>query len=148
MSLLTTPKSHSGVGAPQYTTVTSPIRRLLDLIMQLQINNLVMGKGILFTKRDMKHFGSIIQTTLEKANQVKYLRQRYWILKYLQAKTGERLPALVIDRGPKRVHIFLEEFLLDADLPLNPAFKVSAGDTVLVKLAKVDPLSNILRLEW
>jgi exoribonuclease-2 len=116
--------------------------------MQLQINNLVIGKGVLFTKRDMKHFGSIILTTLEKANQVKYLRQRYWILKYLQAKSGERLPALVIDRGPKRVHIFLEEFLLDADLPLNPAFKVSAGDTVLVKLAKVDPLSNIFRLEW
>jgi len=148
MSLLTTPKSHSGVGAPQYTTVTSPIRRLLDLIMQLQINYLVMGKGVLFSKKDMKHFGSIIQTTLEKANQAKYLRQRYWILKYLQAKKGEKLPALVIDSGPKRVHIFLEEFLLDADLPLNHAFKVAAGDIIMVKLAKVDPLSNILRLEW
>jgi exoribonuclease-2 len=148
MSLLTTPKGHSCVGAPQYTTVTSPIRRLLDLIMQLQISYLIMGKGVLFSKKDMKHFGSIILTTLEKANQVKYLRQRYWILKYLQAKNGERLPALVIDSGPKRVHIFLEEFLLDADLPLNPAFKVTAGDTVLVKLAKIDPLSNILRLEW
>ena len=148
MSLLTTPKAHSCVGAPQYTTVTSPIRRLLDLIMQLQISYLVMGKGILFSQKDMKHFGSIILTTLEKANQVKYLRQRYWILKYLQAKGGERLPALVIDSGPKRVHLFLEEFLLDADLPLNPAFKVSAGDTVLVKLAKVDPLGNILRFDW
>ncbi|KPJ98536.1 MAG: hypothetical protein AMJ60_07855 [Desulfobacterales bacterium SG8_35] len=148
MHLLTTPKSHSCVGAPQYTTVTSPIRRLLDLIMQLQINYLVMGQGVLFSKKDMKHFGSIIQTTLEKANQVKYLRQRYWILRYLQARNIARLPALVVDRGPKRVHIFLEEFLLDADLPLNPAFKVSAGDTVLVKIAKVDPMGNILRLEW
>jgi exoribonuclease-2 len=148
MSLLTTPKSHSGVGAPQYTTVTSPIRRLLDLIMQLQINHLVMGKGILFSRKDMKHFGSVIQTTLEKANRAKYLRQRYWILKYLQIKNEKRIPALVIESGPKRVHIFLEEFLLDADLPVNPAFKVTAGDTILVKLAKVDPLSNILRLDW
>ena len=148
MSLLSTPKSHSCVGAPQYTTVTSPIRRLLDLIMQLQINYLVMGKGVLFSKNDMKHFGAVIQATLEKANQVKYLRQRYWILKYLQAKSSARLPALVIDSGPKRVHIFLEEFLLDADLPRNPAFKVTAGDTVLVKIAKIDPLSNILRLTW
>ncbi|MBW2506912.1 MAG: RNB domain-containing ribonuclease [Deltaproteobacteria bacterium] len=148
MSLLTTPKSHSGVGVPQYTTVTSPIRRLLDLIMQLQINNLIMGKGVLFSKKDMKHFGSIIQTTLEKANQAKYLRQRYWILKYLQTLKETRLPAIVIDRGPKRVHIFLEEFLLDADLPVNPAFKVTSGDTILVKLVKIDPLSNIFRLEW
>jgi len=148
MSLLTSPKAHSCVGAPQYTTVTSPIRRLLDLIMQLQISYLVMGKGVLFSKKDMRHFGSIILRTLEKANQAKYLRQRYWILKYLQTKSGERFPALVVDSGPRRVHIFLEEFLLDADLPLNSAFKVTAGDTVLVKLAKVDPLSNILRFEW
>ena len=148
MSLLTTPKSHSGVGVPQYTTVTSPIRRLLDLIMQLQINNLVMGRGVLFSKKDMKHFGSIIQTTLERANQAKYLRQRYWILKYLQTLKETRLPAIVIDSGPKRVHIFLEEFLLDADLPVNPAFKVTGGDTILVKLAKIDPLSNIFRVEW
>jgi exoribonuclease-2 len=148
MFLLTTPKGHSCLGAPQYTTVTSPIRRLLDLIMQLQINYLVMGKGVLFSKKDMKYFGSIILKTLEKANQVRYLRQRYWILKYLQTKSSERLPALVIDRGPKRVHIFLEEFLIETDLPLNPAFKVASGDTVLVKLAKVDPLNNLLRLEW
>lgn len=148
MALLTTPKFHSGVGAPQYTTVTSPIRRLLDLIMQLQIKHLVAGRGIRFSKKDMKHFGGVIQTTLEKANQAKYLRQRYWILKYLQDRQGERLPALVIEGGPRRIHIFLEEFLLDADLPANPAFKVSSGDTVLVRLAKVDPLSNILKLEW
>ena len=148
MSLLTTPKIHSGVGAPQYTTVTSPIRRLLDLIMQLQISNLIKGQGVFFSKKDMKHFGSIILTTLDKANQVKNLRQRYWIFKYLEAKTGKRLPATVIDCGPKRVHLFLEEFMLDADLPLNPAFKVSAGDTVLIRLSKIDSLSNIFKVEW
>jgi exoribonuclease-2 len=148
MSLLTTPKIHSGVGAPQYTTVTSPIRRLLDLIMQLQISHLVNGKGVLFSKNDMKRFANTILTTLEKANQVRHLRQRYWILKYLEPRTGERLPALVIDSGPRRVHIFLEEFLLDADLPLNPAFKVTAGDIVMVKISKVDPLGNTLKLSW
>ena len=148
MALLTTPKIHSGVGAPQYTTVTSPIRRLLDLIMQIQISNLIQGQGVYFSKKDMKHFGGIILTTLEKANRVRYLRQRYWIFKFLEAKTGGRVPATVINHGPKRVHLFLEEFLLDVDLPLNPAFKVNAGDTVLVKLSKVDSLSNILKIEW
>jgi exoribonuclease-2 len=147
-SLLTTPKLHSGVGAPQYTTVTSPIRRLLDLIMQLQINNLIQGQGVLFSNKDMKHYASVILETLDKANQVKQLRQRYWILKYLETKIGQRLPATVIDQGIKRIHVFLEDFLLDADLPLNQAFKVSAGDTVMVKISKVDPLGNIFKIEW
>ena len=148
MSLLTTPKNHSGVGAPQYTTVTSPIRRLLDLIMQLQLSHLVDGKGVFFSKNDMKRFAGIIRTALEKVNQVKQLRQRYWILKYLEPKTGGRLPALVIESGPRRVHIFLEEFLLDADLPPKPAFKVTPGDIVMVKISRVDPLSNTLKLAW
>ncbi|MGW8161141.1 MAG: ribonuclease catalytic domain-containing protein [Desulfobulbales bacterium] len=148
MSLLTSPKNHSCVGAPQYTTVTSPLRRLLDLIMQLQIKHLVRGKGIFFSKKDMKHFGAIIMATLEKANQVKYLRQRYWILKYLQNHKSRRFPAIVINRGPRRVHIFLEELLLDGDLPINSAFKVDSGDIILVRVAKVDPLGNTLRLEW
>ncbi len=148
MSLLTTPKKHSGVGAPQYTTVTSPIRRLLDLVMQLQISHIIRGKGVLFSKKDMKHFGSIILATLGKANQVRHLRQRYWILKYLETKTGDRLPALVIESGPKRVQIFLEDFLLDMDLPQNPVYNISAGDTVMIKLSKVNALGNILKLEW
>ncbi|MBW2465800.1 MAG: RNB domain-containing ribonuclease [Deltaproteobacteria bacterium] len=148
MSLLTTPKSHSGIGAPQYTTITSPIRRFLDLIMQLQISHLIKGQGVFFSMKDMKHYGSIILATLEKANQAKYLRQRYWILKYLEPKVGEKLPATVIEYGHKRTHVFLEEYLLDADLPLNSAFKVSPGDTIMVKLSKIDPLSNILRVEW
>ena len=148
MALLTTPKIHSGVGSPQYTTVTSPIRRLLDLLMQIQISNMIQGRGVFFSKKDMKHFGGIILTTLEKANRVRHLRQRYWIFKYLETKTGCRVPATVINHGPKRVHLFLEEFLLDVDLPLNPAFKVNEGDTILVKLSKVDSLSNILKIEW
>jgi exoribonuclease-2 len=121
---------------------------MLDLVMQLQISNLVNGKGIYFTKNDMKRFGNTILTNVEKANQVKYLRQRYWILKHLAQKSGERIPALVIDCGPKRVHIFLEEYLLDADLPLKPSFRVTAGDTIMVKISKVDPLGNILKLDW
>ena len=148
MALLTTPKIHSGVGAPQYTTVTSPIRRLLDLIMQLQISNLIKGQGVFFSKKDMKHFGGIILTTLEKANRVKYLRQRYWVLKHLETKIGDRLPATVITHGPRRIHLFMEEYMLDVDLPPNQAFKVNGGDTVLIKLSKVDSLSNILKVEW
>ena len=85
--------------------------------MQLQISNMLKGQGVFFTKKDMKHFGSIILTTLDKAKQAKNKRQRYWILKYLEAKVGEKLPATVINHGPKRVHLFLEEFLLILTCP-------------------------------
>jgi exoribonuclease-2 len=148
MSLLTKPKHHSGVGAPQYTTVTSPIRRLLDLIMQLQINNIVTGKGILFNKREMQQFGDTILNTTTRANQARNLRHRYWVLKYLESKVGQRLTGLVIDSGPRRTHILLGDFLLDTVMSYNPSMKASPGDTVSVRLSKVDRLANTVKLEW
>lgn len=148
MSLLTSPKPHSGVGTPQYTTVTSPIRRLLDLIMQLQINHLVAGKGVFFNKREMRQFGDIVLNTSTRANQARYLRHRYWILKYLEPKVGQRLTGLVIDCGPRRTHLLLEDFLLDAVMSHNPSIKASPGDIVSVKLSKVEPLGNLIKLDW
>jgi exoribonuclease-2 len=147
-SLLITPKTHSGVGVPQYTTVTSPIRRLLDLIMQLQLNHLVSGKGVLFNKKEMQQFADIITNTQNRAGQAKSLRHRYWILKYLEPKVGQRLTGLVIDSGPRRTHLLLEEFLLDVVMPYHQSMKVSPGDTVSVKLARIDPLGDIVKLEW
>jgi exoribonuclease-2 len=148
MSLLTSPKPHSGVGTPQYTTVTSPIRRLLDLIMQLQINHLVAGKGVFFNKKEMRQFGDIVLNTSTRANQARYLRHRYWILKYLEPKVGQRLTGLIIDCGPRRTHLLLGDFLLDAVMSYNPSIKASPGDIVSVKLSKVDPLGNLIKLEW
>jgi exoribonuclease-2 len=148
MSLSTTPKHHSGVGAPQYTTMTSPIRRLLDLIMQLQINHLVAGKGVFFNKKEMQQFGDTTLNTSIRANQAKYLRHRYWVLKHLEPKVGQRLTGLVIDSGPRRTHILLGDFLLDTVMSYNPSMKASPGDTVSVRLSKIDPLGNALKLEW
>ena len=148
MSLSTTPKHHSGVGVPQYTTMTSPIRRLLDLIMQLQINHLVAGKGVFFNKKEMQQFGDTSLNTSIRANQAKHLRHRYWVLKYLELKVGQRLTGLVIDSGPRRTHILLGDFLLDTVMSYNPSMKASPGDTVSVRLGKIDPLGNTLKLEW
>jgi exoribonuclease-2 len=148
MSLLTSPKPHSGVGTPQYTTVTSPIRRLLDLIMQLQINHLVAGKGVFFNKKEMRQFGDIVLNTSTRASQARYLRHRYWILKHLEPKVGQRSTGLVIDCGPRRTHLLLGDFLLDAVMSYNPSIKASPGDIVSVKLSKVDPLGNLIKLEW
>ena len=148
MTLLTSPKPHSGVGTPQYTTVTSPIRRLLDLIMQLQINHLVAGKGVLFNRKEMQQFGDIVLNTSTRASQARSLRHRYWILKYLEPKVGQRMTGLVIDCDPRRTHLLMGEFLLDTVMSYNPSIKASPGDTVSVKLSKVDPLDNIIKLQW
>jgi exoribonuclease-2 len=142
------PKPHSGLGLNSYTTITSPIRRFLDLAMQHQLNHMIHGQGILFSGEDCKTFTGIIQQKLGRANAIRQQRHRYWILRYLEPREGQMVKALVVGVGPKRVNFLLCDCLFDVDLPPNPAFPVEAGDTVRIRLARVKPLDNILRVEW
>ncbi|MCL1980178.1 MAG: RNB domain-containing ribonuclease, partial [Proteobacteria bacterium] len=142
------PKPHSGLGLNSYTTVTSPIRRFLDLAMQHQLSHMLHGRGILFSSEECKTFTGIIQQKLARANAIRQQRHRYWILRYLASKEGQRVNGLVVGVGPKRVNLILCDCLFDVDLPPNPAFPVDPGDTIRIKLVRVRPLDNILRIEW
>lgn len=147
-NLWTTPQFHSGVGAMQYTTVTSPIRRLVDLLMQHQLHGLLSGKGALFDEKELQDLAAVITKTQGRAGQVQRLRQRYWLLKYLVPKVGTKVQALVLNQGPRRINIVLTDCLLEGDLMPNQAVNTQPGDTVMVKIAKVNPLDSLLRLEW
>ncbi len=146
--LTTHPKPHSGLGLNSYTTITSPIRRFLDLVMQHQISHLIHRKGIYFSADESKTFAGIIQQNLSRANAIRQQRQRYWMLRYLQPKQGQMVSGIVVGQGPKRINVLLTDCLFDVDLPPNPYFPVESGDTVKVRLAKVHPLDNTLRVEW
>ncbi len=61
------------------------------------------------------------------------LRHRYWLLRYLEARVGERMEALVIDRGPRRVNVVLTEILMEADLPVTSGVRAEPGTKVMVK---------------
>lgn len=141
-------KAHSGLGLPCYTTVTSPIRRFLDLAMQMQISSLLRGKGTLFSPAQCQEFVAILNRNLVRAMAVRQQRHRFWILRYLEQKQGEKVNALVLHRGPQRISLLLTDCLFDIDLPPNPGYPVNPGDVVKVRLARVNALDNLLRLEW
>jgi exoribonuclease-2 len=142
------PKPHSGLGLNSYTTITSPIRRFLDLVMQHQLSHMIRGRGILFSGEECKTFAGVIQQKLGRANALRQQRHRYWILRHLEPKEGQRVNGLVVGVGAKRINVLLCDCLFDVDLPPNPAFPVEPGDTVRIRLARIRPLDNVLRVEW
>ncbi len=146
--LLTTAQPHSGLGVTQYTTITSPIRRLLDLVMQHQLHSLVRREEIRFTEEMCKDFTSVIGRTLARANNVRQQRHRYWLLKYLEARKEIPLTALVLDSGPKRTFLVLTDILLNIDLPTPGTNRPEPGQRVKVKIIRVDAMDNTLRFEW
>ncbi|MDK9707669.1 MAG: RNB domain-containing ribonuclease [Desulforhopalus sp.] len=146
--LSTTAKSHSGLGVSHYTTVTSPIRRLLDLVMQHQLNSIIRRKEPCFTEEMCKDFNSVLTRTLTAAQIVRQQRQRYWLLKYLADRQGQYVDALVIQTNPKRINLLLTDILMDIDLPPPGGKAVSPNMCVKVLIVKSDPLDNVLRLDW
>ncbi len=146
--LSTEPLPHSSVGADQYTTVTSPIRRFLDLVMQHQLLHALLGKGVLFGEDVLRDWAGVIYRQQGRVNMVSQARHRYWLLRYLERHVGQRFPALVLGSGPRRVQFVLTDFLLDGDLPPNPAIGARPGDTVMVRIARVDALDGAVRFEW
>lgn len=144
--LSTQAKSHSGLGAPQYSTVTSPIRRLLDLVMQHQLHSIVNREEPCFTEDMCKDFTAVLSRTISRANNVRQQRHRYWLIRYLEERKGQFLEALVIQAGPKRTNLLLTNILLDIDLPADT--NATPGQTVKVRIAKADALDNVIRFEW
>ncbi len=146
--LLTTASLHSGLGVFHYTTVTSPIRRLLDLVMQHQLNSIVRRRQPCFSEEMCKDFTSVITRTVTTANNVRQLRHRYWLLKYLEDRKGQQLEALVIESGPKRINLLLTDILMDVELPCPVGHKPTPGALVKIRVVKVDALDNFVRFDW
>ena len=146
--LSTTAKSHSGLGVSHYTTVTSPIRRLLDLVMQPQLNSIIRRQEPCFTEEMCKDFTSVLARTLTTAQIVRQQRQRYWLLKYLADRQGQYLDALIIQSSPKRINLLLTDLLMDIDLPPQGGKNMSPNTMVKVQIVKSDPLDNVIRFDW
>jgi len=147
MALTTRPKPHSGIGAQHYTTVTSPIRRFLDLLMQQQLSGLLQGRGASFQARELRELAGTITTTQGRVNQVRFLRHRYWLLKHLEQRLGEQFDALILEKTPRRVNLLLPDFLLETEIPPNRAIRAEPGETIHVTLIKADRLDNVIRVE-
>jgi len=144
----TTAKPHSGLGVSHYTTITSPIRRLLDLVMQHQLNTIIRRQEPCFTEEMCKDFTSVLSRTLSAASNVRHQRQRYWLLKYLADRKGKLMNGLVIHVGPKRVNLLLTDILMDIDLPTPAGSRITANTHVKVRIVKSEPLDNIVRFDW
>lgn len=146
--LSTSPKPHSGLGLNCYTTITSPIRRFLDLAMQHQLNAVIRREAVPFNDGLCREIGATISRNLARANAISQQRHRYWLLRYLEERIDQKVNALVISRGPKLISLLMNETLLQFELPPNSAFPVDPGDMVKVRVARASALDNVLRMEW
>ncbi len=144
--MLLTPEFHHGLGLPCYTTVTSPIRRAVDLIVEHQLCHFLETGTPLFSQEELEGFLRELSRSLEVVNTVKNKSYRYWLLKYLREYARQRpLEALVIDIHQRRAKVLLLDYMITVDVPLPPTLRLEPGSRLKIILKSIDPREDTIR---
>ena len=83
-----------------------------------------------------------IEPAMRRAGQLKSRRLRYWLLKHLAARVGQKMEALVLESLPYRYRIILPDILLDLFMATPGNVKLTPGDTVLVRLDRAHAIGT------
>ncbi len=141
------PGFHSGLGLEFYTTLTSPIRRCLDLIIHYQLMNFLLKPEVPFKAEELQGLIPELEENLKRVQLIKTKRVRYFLLKYL-AQNYHNIPleGVVIEKRERLLKVYLPEFNLTGEVRGNFS-QVGPGDWVKVNLVRIDPRAELLLLE-
>lgn len=143
----TEPKPHCSLAIPNYTTVTSPIRRYADLIVQRQLKHaLVSGTG-LYSKEELQQLITQISAAQAKVFLIQRKWTRYWILKFIEQEDLETLNAFVLDKNSRYAHLLIPDFLLEANAHLPENSKFQQGERIRIRIEKVIPREDVLKIQ-
>lgn len=146
MILDVNPGLHGNLGLASYTTVTSPIRKYIDLVNQRQLSSLARHKPPVYSKRDIREILHALQPVMARAALIDQERKRYWLLKLLRQRTGDMLDAILLDATPRGYAILLCDYLFETELKIREKKLLAPGDSVSVIIEHVDPFYGMLTL--
>jgi exoribonuclease-2 len=87
-------EKHSGLGLDAYVTATSPIRKYFDLVTQRQVRA-VFGLENPYSIAEMDGIIQELELPMSRVFKLQTGRQRYWLLKYLEQRVGQKEEAIV-----------------------------------------------------
>jgi exoribonuclease-2 len=139
----TSPEHHSGLGLDAYVTATSPIRKYFDLSTQRQIRG-VLGLEELSPTEEIDNIIKLLEQPMSFASKVQSNRQRYWLLKYLEQKIGQKEDALVLYKKRSNYQILLTEYMIECDLPLSSGIDLKPEDMIQITIQHVSARKDVL----
>ena len=71
-------------------------------------------------------------------------RSRYWLLKYLEKRIGQKEEAIVLLRRRNNYQILLNQYMLECDLPLSVGIELKPEDLIQVTIQHVDARKGVV----
>jgi exoribonuclease-2 len=137
------PEFHAGLGLDAYVTLTSPLRKYLDLVTQRQMRGL-FGLERPYTEEELRFITQALEQPMSYISVLQKERTRYWILRYLEAFAGKKEEALVLEKRRQKYVVLLTTYMMECSLPLESGIELKPEETVTVKTERVNARSDTL----
>ncbi len=137
------PERHAGLGLNAYVTGTSPIRKYSDLVTQRQIKS-VFGLNPSYSKEEIERIINFLKQPMSCISRLQSRRKRYWLLKYLEKRTGQKEEAIVLSRLRNKYLALITEYMIECTIPLSTGFNLKPEDIIQVTIQHVNARKDIL----
>jgi len=137
------PEHHSGLGLDAYVTATSPIRKYFDLATQRQIRA-VLGLEVPYTMKEIDNIIQVLEEPMSCVSKLQFNRHRYWLLKYLEKRIGQKEEAIVLYKKRNTYHILISEYMIQCDLPSSSGIDLKPEDLIQITIQHVNARKNVL----
>jgi exoribonuclease-2 len=103
--MTTQPSPHVGLGVECYAWSSSPLRRAVDYINQLQLVAMLAGQKPRFQRNDAELFSIIgsFDTAYAAYAEFQDKMERYWCLRYLEQEDVREMSATVLKENLVRI---------------------------------------------
>ena len=137
------PEHHSGLGLDAYVTATSPIRKYFDLATQRQIRA-ALGLEVPYTIKEIDNIIQMLEEPMNCVSKLQFNRHRYWLLKYLEKRIGQKEEAVVLYKKRNTYHILISEYMIECDLPSSSGIDLKPEDLIQITIQHVNARKNVL----
>ncbi len=137
------PEWHSGLGLEAYVTATSPIRKYFDLVTQRQVRA-ILGLEEPYSTEEIDKIIQALEIPMSQVARIQFARHRYWLLKYLEKRVGQKDEAIVLYKKRNSYQILLPEYMLECELPISSGIELKPEDYIQVTIQHVSARKDIL----
>jgi exoribonuclease-2 len=136
------PGRHCGLGLDVYLTATSPIRKYFDLVTQRQLRA-VFGMETPYTREQVQNIIHLLDLPMGHVSKIQYRRNRYWLLKYLEGRMGQREEAIVLYRRRSNYIVLIPDYMIECELPASGRLDLKPEDLIQIKIQYVDARRDV-----
>ena len=134
---------HFSLGLESYVQATSPLRRFQDLAVHRQIIAALAGAPPCYGHDALQRILATTEQAEANARRAEAAAAEYWLLRYLEERTGADQDAVVVETAPRTV-VQLVETLWEK--PMSSLTGVECGQRIRVRVERVNPRAGLLVL--